>query len=323
MYCCTAQREIEASLAAGAATVSEKVQAHLDSCEPCRREYQTLKRALNTLRCDTPWNPPEGFFDKLTRQALSEKQRAVTRADADSLAARLRWSLAGLWAPRRLSWGWAGAVAIACLVVAGSWWGIQDITTRTGKMEYVTGIVHAARGASSWTQATDGQHIRKGSLLRTATDGEAVMTLSDKSEVFVASFSEISIQESRHVEIRSGMAWFEVTPDDTQFTVEIPSYGRVRVLGTSFGIQVDPKSGECSIAVGTGRVVVEGEKKHQVLSGGEEVAILLGKNPVKCTPRQLGNMLNFRDQLVRKRNEYDLKKYYPSLAARRHSAKAR
>ena len=134
------------------------------------------------------------------------------------------------------------------------------------------------------------------------------MTLSDQSEVYVASFSEISVRQRREVEIRSGMVWFEVARGDTQFTVEIPSYGCVRVLGTSFGILVDRESRECSISVAGGRVVVEGKRKRQVLSGGEEAAIALGKNPVKRAPRQLTKMLAFRDQLIRKRNEYDLKK---------------
>jgi ferric-dicitrate binding protein FerR (iron transport regulator) len=140
------------------------------------------------------------------------------------------------------------------------------------------------------------------------------MTLSDRSEIYLASFSAMSLTGHRAVELQSGMAWFEVTRGDVQFTVEIPSYGSVRALGTSFGIILDPDGDECSIAVASGRVIVENKEGRQILSSGEEAGIALGRNPVKHEAQRLARMLAFRDRLVRDRNEYELKKYYPSLA---------
>lgn len=314
MNCRTARKKFEASLVSGRAVLPEAVESHLRTCNACQREHAILTRTLGLLRSEDPWSPTEGFFDRLTHQALREKERAATRAEADSFANRLRWSLGWLWVPRSWSWGWATAVVMMCFVAAGGWWGIQDITTRTGKVDYVAGTVRSARGSSSWSLAADGQATRKGSSFRTATDGEAIMTLSDKSEIYLASFSAMSLPGHRAAVLQSGMAWFEVARGEVQFTVEIPAYGSVRVLGTSFGIIIDTNNGECSVTVGAGRVVVENAGGRQALSSGEEAAITLGGNPVKRRPRQLARMLAFRDRLIRNRNEYELKKYYPSLA---------
>ncbi len=313
MKCRTARKKTEESLIAGAESLPADLQSHIDTCDACAREHKILTRTLGLLRREDPWSPPEAFFDRLTRHAISEKQRAATRADADNFATRLRGSLEWLWTPRTFSWGWASALALFFVLVTGTWWGVQDYTSRTGSMDYVDGMIHSAQGLSS-SLVADGQAIKKGSALRTATDAEGILTLSDRSEVYLASFSELAVQEERHVELRSGMAWFEVARDEERFTVDIPVYGQVTVLGTSFGVEVDYDTNTCVVSVAGGRVKVESSGGQEILSRGEEAVITLGKTPVKRPPQKLAKMVAFRERLIRERNEHDLKKYYPSLA---------
>ncbi|HPO07150.1 MAG TPA: FecR family protein [bacterium] len=315
MNCRTAQNEMESLAASGSGAVSRDLAEHLRHCESCRKEQAILTGTLNLLRSREPWTPKDGFYDRLTHQALKEKQRAVTRAQADWFANPFLRSLRAPRAVPAASWGWAIGMAVIVLAAVGVYWGVRDYSTRLGKMNFVMGAVHTAHGSAPWSLATDGRSVRHGSNVRTATDGEAIVTLSDHSSVYLGTFSEVSFSRERHVELKSGMAWFEVKPGETEFTIEIPSYGSVRVLGTSFGIYVDSNADECSVAVAGGRVVVDGQEGRAVLSDGEEAAISSGRGPVKRSPQHLRELLDLREKLVEKRNEYDLKKYYPSLAA--------
>ncbi len=314
MNCRTARKKMEDLLIAGRQSLPAELRTHIENCDSCAREHKILVRTVGLLRREDSWSPTEGFFDQLTRQALAEKQRATTRAEADNLATHLRGSFQWLWTPRAFSWGWASAFVALIMMTTGAWWFVQDYATRTGTMDYVDGMVHSAQGLA-FSLVADGQTIREGSAVRTATDAEAIMTLSDNSEVYLASFSELAVQEDRHIELRSGMAWFEVARGEKRFTVDVPSYGEVTVLGTSFGVEVDYERSQCVVSVAGGRVKVESSAGRQILSAGEEAAILLGKAPIKQPPRKLAKMVAFRERLIRKRNERDLKKYYPSLAA--------
>lgn len=92
------------------------------------------------------------------------------------------------------------------------------------------------------------------------------VTLSDSSVVWLAEGSSLRYPEkfgahARKVEL-DGMAFFSVHPDkEAPFTVATPEALSVRVLGTSFVVDVRRNTQHIKVSVITGRVQVEENKK--------------------------------------------------------------
>ncbi|WP_248768403.1 FecR family protein [Pseudomonas sp. MWU12-2345] len=160
------------------------------------------------------------------------------------------------------------------------------------------------------------------------------VTLADRSEVTLDTDSAISVDFSageRHVRLRRGSAFFQVTHTGEPFVVDAQG-GEARVLGTQFEVRLQP--GGARVTVLSGRVGVRASAgaPQQILGANQQVAYVDGSaqplHPVNSDQllawRQ--GWLNYSKASVAEVVQ-DLGRYYPgrilvfndSLAARRIS----
>lgn len=117
--------------------------------------------------------------------------------------------LGGTPSPRRLSWGWALAMAASLLVVAGAaWW----LASRGG-------------GIEPWT------YRGEGALVQTLDDGTRL-------EIFSGTKLGWRVDSDRRIVLLyEGEIDLQVKPGEKPFLVQTPS-GEVEVVGTHFRVKV-------------------------------------------------------------------------------------
>lgn len=117
---------------------------------------------------------------------------------------------------------------------------------------FAAGLAIVALGAWSWL-ALEGRPT----TVQTQLAEQREMTLADGSTVTIAPLSEMRIRftsDARSIELRSGHALFEVSPDPHRPFIVDAGSAVVRAIGTSF--DVDRGDGAVRVAVVKGRVLV-------------------------------------------------------------------
>lgn len=175
---------------------------------------------------------------------LSEQPAATLAGeDAAALDALLRKMDASR--PRRLPrWGAALAMA-ACLVLmisAGLGWNPQ-------------------RWADDW----GADYVAAPGQIRN-------VTLTDGSQVTMDADSAISVRfdaAERHVELRRGAAFFQVTHTGEPFVVQ-GGRGQTRVLGTQFEVRLQPAGAQVTVLSGRVGVKAAADAPQQILTAGQQ-----------------------------------------------------
>ncbi|WP_456292439.1 FecR family protein [Pseudomonas sp. AK106] len=174
---------------------------------------------------------------------LSEEPAATLAAeDAAALNALLRKMDAPK--PRRLPrWGAALAMA-ACLVLmisAGLGWNPQR-----------------------WAEDLNADYVSAPGQVRT-------LILSDGSQVTMDADSAIAVHfgdGERHVELRRGAAFFQVTHTGEPFVVD-GGRGETRVLGTQFEVRLQPPGAQITVLSGRVGVKAAADAPQQILTAGQ------------------------------------------------------
>lgn len=150
-----------------------------------------------------------------------------------------------------------------------------------------------------------GQGLRGGqgsapAPLSTAVGEIRQVTLEDGSRLTLGGGTVVTVsltRDHRRVEIESGDAWFEVTPDaDRPFSVQAGDL-TATVLGTVFEVRRNPRGAQ--VAVVEGRVRVEAGAGAMVLTGGQGVR-RLGQGDL--TPFDVAGVGRWREQRFSYRN---------------------
>lgn len=100
------------------------------------------------------------------------------------------------------------------------------------------------------------------------------VVLADKSQVTLDADSAIDVNFSggeRHVHLRRGAAFFNVTHTGEAFVVNAQS-GEVRVLGTQFEVRLQPDGAKVTVLSGRVGVTATAGQPQQVLGAGQQLA---------------------------------------------------
>lgn len=193
--------------------------------------------------------------------------RRVAKEEADLLAAYLHaMDEAKAQRRKRMTRRAAGAgVAVLALAAAGTW------LERPGLLEDLAADHATARGEQRRIALPDGSSV----LL----DADTALSLA-----FTA--------EERRVQLRRGLAWFEVRPAALPFVAEAAG-GEVRVLGTKFDLRIAGE--EAVVTLAEGRVAVTaGASGRAVLEPGQRLRF--GRQGVQAAePVSLEQALAWRE----------------------------
>lgn len=100
------------------------------------------------------------------------------------------------------------------------------------------------------------------------------VTLIDGSQVTLDADSAIAVhfaQGERHVELRRGAAFFQVTHTGEPFVVD-GGKGETRVLGTQFEVRLQPNGAQVTVLSGRVGVKADVDEPQQVLTAGQRVS---------------------------------------------------
>lgn len=242
-------------------------------------------------------------------QVIWELSEAPARTLADEDAVALHGYLDAMDNSRRSSVRrWAGALAMAaCLVLmigVGAGW--QPLR---------------------WADDLGADYVSAPGQIRT-------ITLADQTQVTLDADSAIAVDFSRgerHVELRRGAGFFNVTHTGEPFVVDAEK-GQARVLGTQFEVRLQAHGARVTVLSGRVGVTAERHAQQQILTAGQQVAYGEGaaeKLQTVDSDAQLAwrqGWLNYYKASLAEVVE-DLRRYYPGrilllndeLAARRVS----
>jgi transmembrane sensor len=100
------------------------------------------------------------------------------------------------------------------------------------------------------------------------------VTLADGSQVTLDADSAIAVhftEGERHVELRRGAAFFQVTHTGEPFVVE-GAKGETRVLGTQFEVRLQPGGAQVTVLSGRVGVKAEVDEPQRILTAGQRVS---------------------------------------------------
>jgi transmembrane sensor len=100
------------------------------------------------------------------------------------------------------------------------------------------------------------------------------VTLADQSQVTLDADSAIAVRFAggeRHVQLRRGAAFFQVTHTGEPFVVD-GGKGETRVLGTQFEVRLEPAGAQVTVLSGRVGVKAASDLPQQILTAGQRVA---------------------------------------------------
>ena len=182
-------------------------------------------------------------------QVVWELSEVPARTMADEDASALQGYLDAMNRSRHRSVvRWSGALAMAaCLLLM--------ISLGTGWQ------------LSRWVDDLGADYVSAPGEIRT-------VTLADQSQVTLDADSAIAVDFSRgerHVQVRRGAGFFNVTHTGEPFVVEAEK-GRAQVLGTQFEVRLQPHGAKVTVLSGRVGVTADRNAGQQVLTAGQQVA---------------------------------------------------
>jgi transmembrane sensor len=223
------------------------------------------------------WELSEGPAAQLAREDRATLGAMLAAMDAPKRKALPRWS--------------AGLAMAACLVL----------------------MVSVAMGwqPQRWMDDFGADYVSAPGQVRT-------VTLADQSQVTLDADSAIAVdfkQGERHVQLRRGAAFFQVTHTGQPFVVDAHG-GETRVLGTQFEVRLQPVGAQVTVLSGKVGVSAGGDHAQQLLNAGQRVSYdaLSTRDPAAVDSE---NQLAWRQGWL---NYYrtpladvidDLRRYYP------------
>lgn len=292
------------------AALPERLQRHIYECSRCRSEWESIRAWRQLLRAEEEiWQPEEGFFERLTDQAMLEKRRAAL---TESTRRDLALDGSGWWAVfQKPAYRWAPSLAIFLLIVLPlSYWTYFSFDT-IGRFDFSSGQVIAQ--ADRPLDPRKGMTIQRNTVVQTPQNAESIVLLKSGAEVSVAPLSRVTFIDRRTVRVDRGKAFFDLPKQKGGFVVQLPQ-GEARVLGTAFEVSVSPE--RSTVTVARGVVQVSNVDASVRVERDMESVVALGQRPaVPRKTQRLAQIAAWVSTIQEQRNQEELRKYYPSLAA--------
>ncbi len=288
--------------------IPKRYRTHLEECESCRTEFGSIHQWVRVLQPQVEWTPEEGFYDRLVEGAMREKRRA---AITESTRRDLALDTTGFFSIfQRSGLRFAPVAIVLLLVLTPLTLYINNSISTIGEFKYTSGHVIAQANAPLQTRKDD--PIRKGTTLHTPIDTESVVLLESGAEVCVAPRSRLTFIGKRTVRVELGRAYFDMPKQKHGFDVLLPN-GTVRVLGTAFAVEVTKD--ETVVTVTRGLVEVDNERAKVSVRSGNKSVLKPNQTPTMEQAKRIRQTIRWVTALREKRNQEELRTYYPSLAA--------
>lgn len=214
--------------------------------------------------------------------------RATEAASEPEVAAQARARLAWLVL-------WAAALTF-CLMVVGlilgvRWYRDQALTARVATVDIIGGtVLFQAEETTRETVATNRMRLQDGDRLRTASDGQALISLPDGSNVRLWPDTAVEVKQLRTSTFSSqrtltllsqlgGHTRAEVAVPSTQerrFEIQTP-HGRILLREGSYRIEITPSGSDVSVRTGSASVTAR-DQTVEVLRG-ERTIVAPGGRP--------------------------------------------
>jgi len=179
------------------------------------------------------WELSEGPAAQLAREDDATLQALMAAMDAPKRRVLPRWSV-----------GLAMAACLVLTVSVGMGWQPQR-----------------------WMDDFGADYVSAPGQVRT-------VTLADQSQVTLDADSAIAVdfkQGERHVQLRRGAAFFQVTHTGQPFVVDAHG-GETRVLGTQFEVRLQPVGAQVTVLSGKVGVSAGGDHAQHLLNAGQQVS---------------------------------------------------
>lgn len=288
--------------------IPERYKAHIETCESCRAEWQSLRKWVQALQPQNEWTPDEGFFDRLVENGLREKRRAAL---TESTRRDLALDTTGFFSIFQQSgYRFVPAMVAIVLVLAPVVFFVHQSITTIGEFNFTSGNVIAQ--ANTPLQTRKGDPIRKGTTLQTPSDSESIVHLESGAEVCIAPLSRLTFIDERTVRVDVGSVYFDMPKQKSGFEVQVPN-GTVRVLGTAFGVEINKENN--TITVTRGLVEVTNQLATVHVQPGNESVLVHNKPPSVAKATRIRQTVHWVADLRDRQILEELRTYYPSLAA--------
>lgn len=288
----------------------ERLHAHIQECAHCRSEWESIRGWTQLLRPEEEsWQPEEGFFDHLTEQAMREKRRAAL---TESTRRDLALDGSGWFAIfQKPVYRWLPSLAVLLLIALPLGYWIHHSLETIGQFDFSSGQVIAQ--ADRPLDPREGMAIQRNTIVQTLQDSESIVLLESGAEICVAPLSRVTFVDKHSVRVDHGKAYFDISRQKSGFTVMLPQ-GEARVLGTAFEISV--ARGQATVTVARGVVQVSNNGASVRVEKDMESIVVLGQRPaVPQRTQRLPQIAAWVNRMQEQRNQEELRKYYPSLAA--------
>lgn len=276
---------------------------HSNECIPCRQELK-VRRNLAAAQSPTYISPYHA--------GSSHRASAKSGARRISNTSIARWSIA---AALVLCVGLAGMFMYERLDLSG--------TTLAATVESSNGQIFVVTDHDTREIAV-GEEMKKGEIVRTAKDSNALLRLADGSTVEMSERSEFSISENmRGVTVkldRGDMIVEAAEQHNGRLFVQTPD-SLVSVKGTIFAVESGIKGSRVSVV--EGEVQVKHGNKNETLLPGQQTTTKPGldKSPVAknvAWSRNAARYANLVSELTRLRKEVEQKAARPGV---RHTSR--
>ncbi len=150
--------------------------------------------------------------------------------------------------------------------------------------ERVVGVVTYRQGDVSTGHVSHGRQgnvrvrdvVTHGGTYLTGADGRLQLGLAGPSHIAVYGNSAVEVKNAREVALRQGCVFLDVARDVRPFIVQTPN-GNIRVLGTSFHVDITDSGTEVTVV--NGEVLVENDRSFARAKRGCQVVFLSGQMP--------------------------------------------
>lgn len=205
------------------AAESSRVQQHLEVCEPCRREHEHIRVAVDLASQIRLRSAPDSLWEGVVR-ALDRSQAALPGESTS---------------PARLGWPhWAVALATLLLVslLGSSWyyWRLNRPSWEVARLE--------GKPKVGWSVIGETGRIAVGDWLETDQSSRALISVGDIGEVEVDPNTRVRMVRSRETEHRlrlaQGTLHVTISAPPRYFVVDTPS-AVATDLGCMYTLEVD------------------------------------------------------------------------------------
>lgn len=222
------------------AAESSRVQRHLESCEPCRREYEDIRLAVDLASRMTLQQAPDALWGDVVR-ALDDSTNALRGTSVGPVRR--------MWPP------WAFAMASLLLVtLLGTGWYYWRSNRPSWEVSRLEG-----KPKVGWSTISETGRIAVGDWLETDHSSRALISVGDIGEVEVDPNTRVRLVRARETEHRlrlaRGTLHVIISAPPRYFVVDTPS-AVATDLGCMYTLEVD-NSGVGRLRVTSGWVAFE------------------------------------------------------------------